>query len=133
MRLESRRQRILRQENRRIPSHARETQALWFPQGRVLDRVEEEFLGVFFLPHSLKATIEAFSMRVHPSPAGMKTMLPLLEAERMSHFLGKDDAFVQLAFQGPRHNESPCKVFSFLLVGPTSWKRNRFFARFRFA
>ena len=55
VRLESRRQRILRQENRRIPSHARETQALWFPQGRVLDRVEEEVLDVFFLPHSLKA------------------------------------------------------------------------------
>ena len=55
MRLESRRQRILRQENRRIPSHARETQALWFPQGRVLDRVEEEFFGVSFLPHPLKA------------------------------------------------------------------------------
>ena len=53
MRLESRRQRILRQENRRIPSHARETQALWFPQGRVLDRVEEEFFGVFLFAHSL--------------------------------------------------------------------------------
>ena len=55
MRLESRRQRILRQENRRISSHARKTQALRFPQGRVLDRVEEEFFDVFFLPHSLKA------------------------------------------------------------------------------
>lgn len=133
MRLESRRQRILRQENRRIPSHARETQALWFPQGRVLDRVEEEFFGVFFLPHSLEAEIEAFSMRVRPSPAGMKTMPPLFEAEDMSNFLGKDDASVLLAFQGPRPNESPCNVSSFLLVGPTPWKRNRFFARFRFA
>ena len=35
-------------------------------------------------------------MRVHPSPAGMKTMLPLVEAERMSHFLGKDDASVKV-------------------------------------
>ena len=58
---------------------------------------------------------------------------PLFEAEGMSTFLGKDDASVLLAFQGHRHNESPCQVSSFLLVGPTSWKRNRFFARFRFA
>ena len=38
---------------------------------------------------------------------------PLLETEGMSNFLGKDDASVLLAFQGPRHNESPCKVPSF--------------------
>ena len=39
----------------------------------------------------------------------------------MSNFLGKDDASVLLAFQGPRHNESPCNVSSFLLVGKKSF------------